>query len=112
MTPDEYRVSKVTGEVLHRTIGPKQIEYVPGPEGAGAALDVAGRAAEAACLDDAALAALRRARRGGSSATSAATRTSSGRSTRDGELFVLQSRPVTVRAAAKPAAPQSAMDRS
>ena len=29
MTPDEYRVSKVTGEVLHRAIGPKLVEYVP-----------------------------------------------------------------------------------
>ena len=28
MTPDEYRVSKVTGEVLHRTIGAKHVEYV------------------------------------------------------------------------------------
>ena len=37
VTPDEYRVSKVTGEVLHRTIGPKQIEYVAGCRGRGAA---------------------------------------------------------------------------
>src|SRR5215213_1144408 len=35
VTPDEYRVSKVTREVLHRSVGPKEIEYVPDPDGPG-----------------------------------------------------------------------------
>src|SRR4051794_18143159 len=31
VTPDEYRVSKVTGEVVKRTIGDKQVECRPDP---------------------------------------------------------------------------------
>jgi pyruvate,water dikinase len=35
VTPDEYRLSKVTGELLEKTIGPKEMEYVPDPAGSG-----------------------------------------------------------------------------
>ena len=35
VTPDEYRLSKVTGEVLRERIGPKLVEYVAAPAGAG-----------------------------------------------------------------------------
>ena len=35
VTPDEYLVSKVTGEVVRRTIGPKQSSTVRPPAGAG-----------------------------------------------------------------------------
>jgi pyruvate, water dikinase len=34
VTPDDYLVSKVTGEVLRETISDKAVQYVPGPDGA------------------------------------------------------------------------------
>ena len=36
MTPDDYLVSKVTGEVVRRTVNAKEIEYVPDAAGRGA----------------------------------------------------------------------------
>jgi pyruvate,water dikinase len=107
VTPDEYRVSKVTGEVLHRTIGPKRIQYVAGAEGAEQ-VDVAADRQEVPCLDDRQLKSLvelgRRVERhfGGHQDVEWAI-------DGDGELFVLQSRPVTT-VAPKAAAPASAMD--
>jgi pyruvate,water dikinase len=105
VTPDEYRVSKVTGEVLHRAIGPKLIEYGPGGERS----DVPAERREAACLDDQRLAELvevaRRVER------------HFGRHQdiewaidRDGELFMLQSRPVTVEPQREAPAGKSAME--
>jgi pyruvate,water dikinase len=35
VTPDEYRLSKVTGEVLRERIGEKLVEYVAAPDGDG-----------------------------------------------------------------------------
>ena len=35
VTPDEYRVNKVSGDVTARTIGAKQVEDLPDPSGAG-----------------------------------------------------------------------------
>src|SRR5215207_8459417 len=59
VTPDEYRVSKVTREVLSQSIGPKEIEYVPDPSGNGAARIVVSPERQAvACLADEQLAAL------------------------------------------------------
>ncbi len=59
VTPDEYIVSKVTGEVVRRTINAKEIEYRPDPGGVGATrLDVPAERAQTACLDDRGLAAL------------------------------------------------------
>jgi pyruvate,water dikinase len=53
VTPDEYRVSKVTGEVLHRSLGPKEIEYLPDPGGDGAVrAEVPAERREAPCLDE------------------------------------------------------------
>ena len=107
VTPDEYRVSKVTGEVLHRTIGPKRIQYVAGAEGAER-VDVAAERQEVPCLDDRQLTSLielgRRVERhfGGHQDVEWAI-------DGEGELFVLQSRPVTT-VAPKAAAPASAMD--
>jgi pyruvate, water dikinase len=107
VTPDEYRVSKVTGEVLHRTIGPKRIQYVAGAEGAER-VDVAADRQEVPCLDDRQLTSLielgRRVERhfGGHQDVEWAI-------DGEGELFVLQSRPVTT-VAPKAAAPASAMD--
>ena len=108
VTPDEYRLSKVTGEVLHRTVGPKQIEYVAGADGAERA-EVSAERQAIACLDEGRLAELlevaRRLERhfGGHQDIEWAI-------ARDGELYLLQSRPVTT-TAARPAPPgsQSAM---
>jgi pyruvate,water dikinase len=107
VTPDEYRVSKVTGEVLHRTIGPKRIQYVAGAEGAEQ-VEVAADRQEVPCLDDRQLTSLIELGRrveghfGGHQDVEWAI-------DGEGELFVLQSRPVTT-GAPKAAAPASAMD--
>jgi pyruvate,water dikinase len=94
VTPDEYRVSKVTGEVLQRTIGPKQIEYRPGADGPQRR-DVEAERREAACLDDERLGELvelaRRVERHFGSHQDVEWAIDA-----EGELFVLQSRPVTV----------------
>ena len=83
VTPDQYLVSKITGDVVRRTVGDKAIEYVAGPErrraGRGRGRRVARGASRASTTTD--LRALVDARRARSSATSAPTRTSSGRST-------------------------------
>ncbi|MEA2332889.1 MAG: pyruvate, water dikinase [Thermoleophilaceae bacterium] len=110
VTPDEYRVSKITGEVLHRTVGPKQIEYLPHPSGTGTLrADVPENRQQAACLDDEQLGTLvdvgRRVERhfGGHQDVEWAI-------ARGGEgLFVLQSRPVTTVRAAPPAERRSAL---
>ena len=106
VTPDEYRISKVTGELLQRTIGPKLIEYGPDAERS----DVPAERREVACLDEQQLGALLELGRrvehhfGGHQDVEWATDA-------DGELFALQSRPVTV-APKKEAPPKgkSAMD--
>jgi len=90
VTPDEYRVSKVTGEVIRRTIGPKAIEYVRG----AARSDVPAERQKVACLDEEQLGALvevaRRVERHFGSHQDIEWALD-----RDGSLFVLQSRPVT-----------------
>jgi pyruvate, water dikinase len=105
VTPDEYRVSKVTGEVLHRTIGPKLIEYVAGGERS----DVPPERQDVACLDDGQLAALvelaRRVERHFGCHQDIEWAIDG-----EGELYVLQARPVTTTAAPEAAAPASAMD--
>jgi pyruvate,water dikinase len=107
VTPDEYRLSKVTGELLNSTIGPKEIEYVAGAEGPER-VDVAAERQEAACLDEDQLAALvdlgRRAERhfGGHQDVEWAI-------DEGGDLHLLQSRPVTT-APPKTGAQGSAMD--
>src|SRR5215208_883600 len=110
VTPDEFRVSKVTREVLNRSIGPKEIEYVPDPSGSGAARrEVESERQDVACLGGDQLAELvevaRRVERhfGGHQDIEWAIA--------GGELFMLQARPVTVRSA-KPesAVGKSAMD--
>jgi pyruvate,water dikinase len=89
VTPDEFRISKVTGEVLHRTIGPKQIEYV-GSERS----EVPAERQGVPCLDDEQLATLvdvaRRVER-----HFGCHQDIEWSLARDGSLFVLQSRPVT-----------------
>ncbi len=52
VTPDDYLVSKVTGEVVREHVHAKQVEYVPDPSGAGAVrADVPADRREVACLD-------------------------------------------------------------
>lgn len=64
VTPDEYLVSKVTGEVVRGAVNPKLVEYRPRPDGAGTVLlEVPGERAHAPCLDDAHLAELMRVAR-------------------------------------------------
>jgi pyruvate,water dikinase len=104
VTPDEYRVSKVTGELLHRTIGPKLIEYLAG----GKRSDVPPERQDVACLDETQLASLvelaRRVERHFGAHQDVEWAIDG-----EGQLHVLQSRPVTTRTAAQPAAPASAM---
>jgi pyruvate,water dikinase len=105
VTPDEYRVSKVTGEVLHRAIGPKLIEYGPG----GKRSDVPTERQDVACLDERRLAELvevaRRVEHHFGSHQDVEWAID-----RDGELFMLQSRPVTVLSRAERPAGKSAID--
>ncbi len=95
VTPDQYLVSKITGDVVRRTVGDKAIEYVPAPGGEGpvaVAVDTA-RASQPCLSDDdlAALVALARTvqRHFGSH------QDVEWAIDRDGVLFVLQARPVT-----------------
>ena len=105
VTPDEYRISKVTGELLRRTIGPKLIEFGPGAERS----DVPPERQNVACVDEQQLAALlelgRRVERhfGGHQDVEWAI-------DGDGELFALQSRPVTVTPRRETPKGKSAMD--
>jgi pyruvate, water dikinase len=99
VTPDEYRLSKVTGEVLHRSIGPKTIEYV-GSERS----EVPAERQDVPCLDDEQLGTLldvaRRVERHFGSHQDIEWALA-----RDGSLFVLQSRPVTAAPKKKDTAP-------
>jgi pyruvate, water dikinase len=108
VTPDEYRVSKVTGEVLHRTIGPKAVEYVAGSDGAERR-DVPPERRERPCLDDDQLAALvavgRRVERHFDSPQDVEWAIDRG-----GTLYLLQSRPVTALRKRKGMAGGSALD--
>jgi pyruvate,water dikinase len=59
VTPDDYLVSKVTGEIVRRTVSSKQIEYAPDAAGRGTVrLEVADERRDAPCLDETELAAL------------------------------------------------------
>lgn len=59
LTPDDYLVSKVTGEVVRRTVSTKDVEYVPDPSGRGTVrLAVTGQRRNAPCLGEDELAVL------------------------------------------------------
>ena len=101
VTPDDYLVSKVTREVVKQNVSPKEVEYVPAPSGRGAVRrEVEPGRREIACLDSDRLAALvdvgRNVERHFGSRQDIEWAIDG-----DGELFVVQSRPVT--AAATPA---------
>jgi pyruvate,water dikinase len=97
-TPDDYLVSKVTGEVVRHTVGSKEVEYVPDAAGRGTVRrEVPAERRDVPCLDEAGLAAVvdlgRRVERHFGSHQDvewACERWT-------GALLVLQARPVTVR---------------
>jgi pyruvate,water dikinase len=105
VTPDDYLVSKVTGEVVKQTISDKHIEYVPAADGTER-IDVEETRRREPCLDGDKIGALvaqakRIERHFG------ASQDIEWAFDHHGELFILQSRPVTglAKPEAKPAAP-------
>ena len=106
VTPDDYLVSKITGEVVRQTISDKAIEYVPGRDGPRR-VDVAGERRGQPCLTDLGpLLALARRIEG----HFGTPQDIEWAIDRDGRIFVLQSRPVTgVVTKEATAAPSSAM---
>lgn len=109
VTPDDYLVSKVTRELVRENVSTKTVEYVPG-EGGAVSVEVPEERQSVACLDADALAALvevgKRVERYFGSRQDIEWAIDRG-----GDLFVVQSRPVT--GLAKPekqeAKPASAM---
>jgi pyruvate,water dikinase len=93
VTPDDYLVSKVTGEIVRETINDKDIEYVAGEDGAER-VDVDERRRCEPCLQPDAIVRLiesgRRVERHFGSPQDIEWAFD-----RDGELYILQSRPVT-----------------
>jgi phosphoenolpyruvate synthase/pyruvate phosphate dikinase len=111
-TPDTYRLSKVTGEVIERSVGAKQVEYAPDPAGGGTVrTEVPAERREAACLDDEQLRLLLDLARRIESHFSRHQDIEFAFAREGGELFALQSRPVTVAPTAKAPPPRgSAID--
>ena len=99
VTPDDFLVSKITGEVVRERIHVKEIEYVPDTRGRGAVrVDVPEERRAVACLDRPALEALvetgRRIERAFGSHQDVEWAIARAQELPDG-LFVLQSRAVT-----------------
>jgi pyruvate, water dikinase len=95
VTPDEYLVSKVTGEVVRRNVAAKHIEYRADPSGRGTVcVDVAAERQSEPALDDDGLASLvdvaRRVQK-----YFGAHQDVEWALAGDGALYVVQSRPVT-----------------
>ncbi|HEX6461051.1 MAG TPA: PEP/pyruvate-binding domain-containing protein [Thermoleophilaceae bacterium] len=94
VTPDDYLVSKVTREVVRENISSKTVEYVPGEAGT-VFLDVPEERRDIPCLDEPRIATLvdvgKRVERYFGSRQDIEWAFARG----DGELFVVQSRPVT-----------------
>jgi pyruvate,water dikinase len=108
VTPDDFLISKVTREVVREHIHAKDVQYVPGADGNGAVrVAVADDQRERRCLDQSALARLVEVARNverhfgcHQDIEWALARDS------DGELFVVQTRPVTA-VAKKPDKPKA-----
>ena len=98
VTPDDFLVSKVTGEVVRARIGSKDIQYVRADSGGTARLSVPAEMRDAPCLDENDLAALldvaRRVERHFGRHQDVEWAIARG-TTAPGGLFILQSRPVT-----------------
>jgi pyruvate, water dikinase len=109
VTPDEYLVSKVTGEVVRERVHSKHIEYVPSPDRGGAVrLEVPPERRDAPCLGQPALERLvevgRRVERYFGSHQDIEWAISRDG---DGDLFVVQARPVTAIAGKKSERPKA-----
>ncbi|MFL5862454.1 MAG: PEP/pyruvate-binding domain-containing protein [Solirubrobacteraceae bacterium] len=108
VTPDDYLVSKITGEVVRQTISDKAIEYVSGPDGAQR-VDIDDERRRQPCLDATAIPQLMEVGRL-VERHFGAPQDIEWAFDRAGRLFVLQSRPVTALATREQApAPASAM---
>ncbi len=113
VTPDEYRVSKVTREVLSKSVGPKEVEYLPDPSGSGATqVEVPPERRSEACLDEEQLGLLADVARKIESHFGGHQDIEWAIARGGGELYMLQARPVTAKPAeSEKAAPaRSAMD--
>lgn len=113
VTPDDYLVSKITTEVVRRTVSTKHIEHVPDPAGRGVVhVDVAFERRDEACLGEEELTALvevaKRVERHFGSHQDIEWALARGRSLPDA-LHVLQSRPVTTLPEREPAPSGSAL---
>jgi pyruvate, water dikinase len=112
-TPDDYLVSKVTGEVVRSTVSTKEFEYVPDAEGRGTVrVEVPAGRRDEPCLGEAELAALvetaRRVERHFGSHQDVEWAIARDRPLPE-SLFVLQARPVTARPEAAPKLSASAL---
>jgi pyruvate,water dikinase len=110
VTPDDYLVSKVTGEVVAEHVHDKQVEYVLAPDGGGAVpAKVPPERAQAPCLDaDRRTELVELARR--IQRHFGCHQDVEWAFGRDGRLFALQSRPVTTLGRSEPApAPADAL---
>jgi pyruvate,water dikinase len=99
-TPDDYLVSKITGEVVRRTVSEKHVEYVPDTGGRGTVrLEVPDERRRVPCLGEAELAELvevaRRVERHFGSHQDIEWAIARGRTLPE-SLLVLQARPVTM----------------
>jgi pyruvate,water dikinase len=113
VTPDEYRLSKVTGELLAETVSPKEVEYHPDPAGAGTKrAEVPAGRREAACLAEDQLALLVEVAKRAERHFGCHQDIEWAIAREGGELFMLQSRPVTTarRGEECPSPRQSAME--
>jgi pyruvate, water dikinase len=114
VTPDESRLSKVSGDILHRTVNDKHLEYVPGDSEGAVPVEVPAERRNEACLDDEQLGVLlevgRKVERHFGSHQDIEWAIAR-EVPLPASLFLLQSRPVTT-APAKPSEPKprSAMD--
>ncbi|HEY2770938.1 MAG TPA: PEP/pyruvate-binding domain-containing protein [Solirubrobacteraceae bacterium] len=108
VTPDDLLVSKVTGEIVREHINDKHIEYVPDPDGDGAlAVEVGDDRRTARCLDHTQLPTLVDVAKRIQKHFGSHQDVEWAFARQDGELYVLQSRPVTT-LPGKPAKPQPA----
>jgi len=99
LTPDDYLVSKITGEVVRQTVSTKHVEYVPDAAGRGTVrVEVAAERRDVPCLGEQQFAALvevaRRVERHFGSHQDIEWAIARGRPLPDA-LLVLQARPVT-----------------
>jgi phosphoenolpyruvate synthase/pyruvate phosphate dikinase len=113
VTPDDYLVSKITGEVVRRRVSTKHVEYAPDPAGRGTVrLDVAAERRDGPCLGEEALAALvdvaRRIERHYGTHQDVEWAIARSRSLPEA-LLVLQARPVTTRPESEPMQSASAL---